>query len=384
MNEKKPGRPRKSDYTRTDAENEELDNLFSDISQSYTVKVYRQDPEWCAGYCGSFHLGAGKSLSPEEVKNRFGGRMYDLVVYDPTRGGIARKRTIMIDDVPRREGAEMRRDGTVMDGKSSAQQKTQNPLDALMDMPLPPALKRQVAAYYVGIPDDAKPQNNHTDFLQQQMMMDMMNQSRQAQMHMMQQQFDMAKRMMDAMREMDESRKPRDPMHDVNTTIKLMREINGIKSELGVQNGSLAGQVLETTVPLIETALTEYLAYKKMQAQAQLMTPRQPQIPALPIRDIAPKTTDDPLLNVKQLAQQYKKMDSATQRELMNAFLGAMDEPPEIVANSMPYDTIEADMLTDEDRLILYDKHNTEAHNMADSQHATSADHNDQDDRAGD
>lgn len=405
-----PGRPRKSDSYRTDQENEELDNLFADIDQSYTVKVYRQEPEWCAGYLGCFHMGPGKSVSPEEIKNRFGGRTFELVVYDPTRGGIARRRTMMIDDMPRREGEILKRDGTTEKASEAAPAQQHHPLDSVMNSHLPPHIKKAAIDYYAGIqPQEqqrkADPQDN---FYQQQMMMDMMNQSRQAQMTMMQQQFDMQKRMMDAMREMDESRKPKDPMNDVNTTIKLMREINGIKTELGVGgNESLASQVLETTVPLVETALTEYLGYKRMQAQAQLAAQQNTQQnrPPLPARRPSPPEgvpliaqAPDPLKQAQQMAEMYRNLPPHEQTAVMNAFIGALEGPTDDIngddldhhqniATPLESDTIGdvGEILSVEDQALLNGhKNQNEGGDVSYSEHAASAHNNDQADREGD
>lgn len=410
---KGPGRPKKDD--RTPDEERHLDMLFSDIDQSFTVKVYRHDPEWCAGYLGCFHVGAGKGISIEEVKNRFGGRRIELITYDPTRGSIARKKTIMIDDVPRREGDILKRDGTTVE--SGEQQKQSgfsggHPLEMLHKLNLPPHLARQAYAYYLGTPEpqqETKKSDGTGEMFQQQMMMDMMNQARQSQMTMMQQQFDMQKRMMEAMREMEDSKKPRDPMGEVNTTIKLMREINGIKSELGVGgNDSLASQVLETTVPLVETALTEYLGYKRMQAQAEVqknmavqdnkppLPPRVTSAPAMP--QIPESSPVSPVQQAEQMAAMYKNLPPQEQSAVMNAFIGTLEGPNTLdyqeeidqnqnIATQLEYDTIDnaQEILTDEDRELLNgDSNHNEGGHISDRQHATPADNNNQAYRTGD
>lgn len=405
INKRRPGRPKKDD--RTEEENNDLDMLFSDINQSYTVKVYRHDPEWCAGYVGSFHMGAGKCVSIEEIKNRFGGRRLELVTYDPTRGSIARKKTILIDDMPKREGEILKRDGTTEQASVQNSSTEPHPLEVISRLNLPPHIARQAMAYHLGTPEqptDTKKPDTGSDMFQQQMMMDMMSQARQSQMTMMQQQFEMQKTMMGAMREMEDSKKPRDALGEVNNTISLMREINGIKTELGVGgNTSLASQVLETTVPLVEHALTEYLGYKRIQAQAQAQKNTQVQDlkPELPSRNATrqiPVGVEPTLSAVQQateMAKMYKTLPPKEQTAVMNAFIGSLEGPNNIetplemgynqnIATKLESDRIEDDddILTDEDRILLNGHTNAdEGRDIPNEQYPASIDNNDQIDR---
>jgi hypothetical protein len=411
-----PGRPPKNESVQEKEEREDLESIFSDLTTTYNVKVYRQEPEWCSGYMGQFHVGVGRTLSIEEIKHRYGGRVFELRVYTPLKGGIAKRTTIVIDDVPRRDGFEINRDGTTNKGGAQTEPagkvEHEDPLDELLNLPLPPKLKRKLTLLQMGLDEPTEQKQAPVDTLQsqmqiQQMMMEMMNQSRQSQMQMAQQQFEMHKNMMQARQELEASAKPKDPMGDVNNVISLVREINGIKAELGgAENQGLASQVLEQTVPLVESALTEFLSYKKLQAQNELKRSQtiQNNAPVLPVRtapaqtmpQIAPPSpASDPIRMAEQMAETYASLDPETQKAVMMAFVGRVEQkeadPPDenqnIVSNpgNDIIEGVDDSVLDAEDRAILDGyKNENEAGNVQNSEHAATIEENDPPDRQGD
>jgi hypothetical protein len=415
MNEKRgPGRPPKETKEEKD-EREDLENIFSDLTTTYTVKVYREEPEWCSGYMGQFHIGVGRSLSIEEIKHRYGGRVFELRVYTPLKGGIATRKTIVIDDVPRREGFEINRDGTTIKPNAvepvtdKAAREDEDPFDEILQLALPAKMKRKLMLLQLGMNEPTpEPRQAPVDTLQsqmqiQQMMMEMMNQSRQSQMQMAQQQFEMHKNMMQTRQELEASAKPKDPMGDVNNVISLVREINGIKAELGgSDHQSLASQVLEQTVPLVESALTEFLSYKKLQAQndlkrSQNIANNAPQLPqrGAPVQSLPriapPPTVSDPIKMAEQMAEMYASLDPDSQRAVMMAFVGKVEQKEAFQADSHEnivsntgndiLESVNDSVLDDEDRAILNGYNANETDNIQDREHAGTIEDDDPPDR---
>ena len=401
------GRPRKEDQQIK--ETEDLESIFSDMEQTYTVKVYRTEPEWCAGYLGQFHIAVGRVLTPEEVRNRFGGRVFDLRVYSGSGPGIKKRHMLVIDDVPRRDGREILRDGSLA-GTASRPTESKDDIgifESIKNLNLPPHLQRQALLYQLGMLDEEPERNPNKgisqDLMLQQMMMDMMNQSRQAQMQMTQQQFDMHKNMMQARQDLENSAKPKDPMGDVNHVIKLVREINGIKSELGgAETDSLAGRVLENTMPLVESFLSEFMSFKKLQAQTELQRVKttQQNKPELPSRQraAAPElpapnkanTQNDPKSMALEMARMYAGLSPEEQSEVMQAFMGGLDDVEQsqqnIVQESSPViiDDVGDDFLSEDDRRILNGDDQDQTGDIQNSEYAGTAQTDNQTDRPGD
>lgn len=350
-----PGRPRKiqtaSDH---DEDKRDLEEILADLESNATVKVHRTDPEWASGYCGQFYIAQGRSLTTEEIKNRFGGRILQITIHGPN-GKYVKRQTIVIDDVPRREGRPIQRDGTVIDASGKTADKSKHPLESILALGLPPHLTKQISNYYLG--GDAYPNGDNrqqTGFQDmfgavqmQKALMDMMNQSNTAQMQMMQSQFEMQKSIMHARRDFEESAKPKDPLGEVNNIIRVFRELNGIKSELGGPPESMTGQILENTMPMVETLLTEYLSYMKMKAQAEISRPIQAQAapPSLPIRQAIPSVMvatqpNDAAGMARQMAKMYMGLNSEEKKEVNLIFLQAMNE----MDNSSENEPIENNM----------------------------------------
>jgi hypothetical protein len=373
-----PGRPRLNEKKNDEENDAEL--IFKNIPHAYTVKVYRLEPEWCDGYAGQYNVGANRELSLEELKNRFGGSKFDLVVYNPGVGGILKRCQVHIDDFPRREGKILNRDGTTQDTPASTPIQSQaNPIEKLMSLGLPPHLQKQATSFLLGTPEQVPeqiPQSNATaDLMMQKMIMDMMNQSSRAQMEMMQQQMEMRQSMLRFQRDMEESAKPKNPLGDMDNMIKVIRELNGFKNELGGnENRPIAAQLIESVVPLVEGGFSEFLNYKKIQAQTDLARTMKTQNdrPGLPPRQTTePRLSSavpDPVEMAQEMGRAYKSMPLEKQNELMQVFLTAVESETDnnieennpkntsnqYVAPNPESDTISLDdVLSDEDRAIL-------------------------------
>lgn len=344
-----PGRPPKNKDDDEQEDRRDLEDILSELPSNARVKVYRMDPEWCSGYLGQFYIAQNKTLTTEEIKNRFGGRVLQLDVHGPN-GKYVKRKTIVIDDIPRRDGKPVLRDGTLADAIDS--KKATHPLETMMGWGLPPNLAKQISNYYLGAGEDPKPaQNgNYAEMAGamglQKIMMDMMAQSNQSNMQMMQFQFEMQKNMMTARQDFEKNSKPKDPLGDVTSMIQVFRELNGMKQEFGGPPESMASQIIENTMPMFETIASEYMAYLKMKAQAEasrpIPAPTPP--PALPQRQPAapqaaalPKTgptgndntatAPNPAYIAQQMAQMYKNLPQDDKTTALRAFMQAMDEP---------------------------------------------------------
>jgi len=390
-------------------ERDDLDSIFGDLTTAYTVKVYRNDPDWCSGFLGEFHVGVGRSLSIQEVKNRFGGRVFDLRVYSGVRGGIAKRTTIVIDDVPRRDGLEINRDGTTKQKEPANTPKetiesSADPFEEIFSLNASPQLKRKLLMMQMGINGFAQPEQpkqDHNERLKgemqlQQMMMEMQNQARQSSMQMMQQQFEMNKTMMQTRRELEDSATKPNPLNDVDKMIALVSKINGIKGELGGGHESLAGQVLEQTVPLIESAMMEFLSYKKLVAQNELkkstFQQRPPQVdlpPRLPVATPQAAPGNSPKEMAAQMAKMYAGLSPQEQSEVMQTFMGYLEEPSEsneIIETNVSNDIIEDEneMLSDEDKALLNGNNENEAGNFSNIEYTGTTEDDDPPDRSSD
>jgi hypothetical protein len=396
-------------------EREDLDNIFSDLTTAYTVKVYRNEPDWCSGFLGEFHIGVGRKLSIQEVKNRFGGRVFDLRVYSHVRAGILKRSTLVIDDVPRREGLEINRDGTtkqvtpVTPTESTEKSNTEDPIDAILALNIPKDMRRKLLLMQMGLggmefgmgaPQQQPQEKMQHELTMQQMVMDMQNQARQSQMQMMQQQFEMHRTMMQTKQELEKSATPPNPINDMDNLLQMFGKIQSIKSELGGSSEGLAGQVLEQTVPLIESAMHEFLAYKKLVAQNEIaktqnMRQERPELPARvvnkdnPIRMLKESDTSNPVEMAKQMAQTYMGLPPDQQSEVMQAFMQHLEEPQQTneIIETIPDDGIlddESDMLSEEDRRLLDGNNENETGGFQDREHAGTVENDDPTDRPGD
>lgn len=379
---------------------DELDDFLADCGEgTITVRVTRLDPPM--GYCGEFFVTESSPLTLRELKRRFGGRVFQLNTRS-SNGQIRKQKTISIDDVPRREGFEILPDGSTMRPGETPQPKEEKEpdlLSALVQAHVPPDVMRRILPYALGygmMPEPQQPkqekQQNAYELIQQQQIMEMMN-------NQLRQQMEFQREMQKLRRENDENQSPKNPYSEMEMIFKMMREIQGFKSELGGEH-NLASEALASTMELAQNGLAEYLALKKLQAQGEIARNATMQQSAreLPQRSPAPqldqprviKQENDPVKTARDMGAMFRSLDGATQQKVLNAFLG--DEPatnPVNIENIDDSDTIEneGEFLNAEDREILNgdaDPNENEADHISDSEHTAPAHDHDPVNRAGD
>jgi hypothetical protein len=379
---------------------EELEDLFSDVSGTVTVKIERLEPEWCSGYCGIFHVTAGKPLRLEEVRQRFGGRVFQMTAKD-SGGKYVKKKVLRIDDVPRRENVVINRDGTTDAQTQKKEVETDlDPFIALLRSGLPPAVIRKMVPSLLGMDYEPKKEAKETsqmEMLQTQMVMDMMNSNRTAQMEATRQAMEMQREMQRQRAEMNQNVKPADALGDVNHVVKLLRELNSMKSEFGGGGESATSEVLQNTMPLLETLVSEFISLKKLQAQAEIskigvFSSDRPALPSRTPKSVnsAPKVISDkkdPVQLAREMGAMFRGLDDDLRQRALNAFLGQEEEEnmEENAVNDILDD--EEQFLTTEDQELLDreepDNHSDETDHISDSGHARSAIENDPPDRSG-
>jgi hypothetical protein len=380
---------------------DELDELMEGLGDgTLIVKCSRLDPP--LGYCGDFFVTQANPITLKEIKRRFGGRVFQLNTRS-SNGKIRKQKTITIDDVPKREGIEILPDGSNAPAHGAAapeKKEESSALETVMNAGLPPKVLKTVLPYLVGLggilPDEQQqaPQSRYAqniEMMQQQAMMEMMN----AQMR---QNMEFQREMQSFKREQANEEKPKNPFGDMEMIFKMMREIQGFKSEIGGE-GNLASTALQSTIGLMENGLSEYLSLKKLQIQAEIAKGNSmaQEATALPKRSTAPQLSEPRVINegknpvqlASEMGQMFRQLDDATKQDVLNAFLGQGPDNSENIEESYDDDTIEneGEFLNAEDERILNgdtDPDEYEGDHVSDSQHATPVDDNHQTDRQGD
>jgi hypothetical protein len=377
---------------------DELDDFMEGLGDgTITVKCTRLDPP--LGYCGDFFVTKNNPLTLKEVKRRFGGRVFQLNSRS-SNGQMRKQKTVSIDDVPKREGIEISPDGTPVRQNEPEKQKTEEPdaLSVVMKSGLPPNVLRQIIPYLVGlggfpVQEERKPQQggNTFELMQQQAIMDMMNNQMRAQL-------EFQKDMQRQRREMEESQKPKNPYSDMEMVFKMLREIQGFKSELG-GGENLAADALQSAVGLAETGLSEFLSIKKLQMQAELakLAPAGEAPRSLPTRSAGRqldsprviKQENDPVQLARQMGEMFRQLTDEERQAAMAAFLRTESlQDSENIENDYDNDTIdpEGEFLDAEDQEIMNsagNNHQDETDHFSDGEHAAPADNHNPADRQG-
>lgn len=351
----------------------DMETLFREINHAYQVKVYRNEPEWCCGYLGYFYKGAKKGLTMEEIKNRFGGRQFQLTVYHPSKGGILSSRTVVIDDVPRREGLILNRDLTtqspVQHPATTEQPETgTGPIDQILNMGLPTKLQNEIIGYLTGRPEyshsmQQHPQQGQSPFEMAVMkqILDMMQAQTNAQINVMRQQYDMHSTMMRDKRDFEERERPKSPLNDVNDMIKMIQAFNTVQTEMRGHGGaeqSIGSQLIEQLVPLADNVFSEYMASKRLSMQNQFQTTATAVAPSPPeLQSRRPEAGQlpgerDPITQAREMARMYRSLPPEEQNSVMQTFLGVMNDDENVAeVENVPESGI---LVDDEDREILY------------------------------
>lgn len=89
-------------YSEKEAE-EDLNNLFSEMTEGYKVQIRRIEPEWCDGLLGTFEWDASEPISMDWVERKFGGRKLKITILG-IKNEYRRTRTIKLASEPRRDG----------------------------------------------------------------------------------------------------------------------------------------------------------------------------------------------------------------------------------------------------------------------------------------
>jgi hypothetical protein len=407
----------------------ELEDLFKDIDGTLIVKVDRLEPEYAEGYCGKFNVTAGKPLTLEMIKTRFGGRTFKVVARD-SGGKYKQQKVISISGLPRDEGRVINRDGSLQpegvseqSGNSPTAAKTGfgniDKLETIAGLSVSPKAKRMLLAEILGVSIDDKKNES-----QSQSVIDMMNiqammkfqqdmdeskqRQREADLRYERSFQEMRREEMAWRREIGEGQKPKDTFGGLQDMIKVFREMNGFKEELGAAgNEGIAQTLISSTIPMMENMMAEFMKLQQMKLQLSLQAPGQtptnagppPELPArvsTPRANTSLRVVDDSVLDDDQELEQFarrfgtvfKKMDPEKRQRMMNAFL----QGEQNIDRNPDNDTIETDdiddieLLSDEDRELLdhdVEDQQDENDHVSDSKHARSTDDNDPDNSEG-
>jgi hypothetical protein len=355
------GRPKKNNWTSEILGDMELDEIFTEIPKDFMIKVHRQEPEWCAGYLGTIHFEPDKPFSIDKLKEKFGGGLFILRIVDEQHKYRGQK-TVRIADVPRENFQELEPDFLTLNGaqrRSAARGGSKDnsqafsPFGAGFAMPpgIPPEMQRKLMRWYLmGDEGDKKSEKSTTaELMQQKMVMDMMQAQSNHQMQMQRFQLEYQREL----EKMSRSREPQEPLSDVQQTISLLRELNGMKNEFGGSD-HVATEIVSQTAPILETALTELIALQKLKVQSEIAKAKTGQPPARPLparaaprpapppqqktvqntppigQTVSPPTVSQPLngtgRNPLQIAREmgeiYRRMGDADQQAILTAFMG--------------------------------------------------------------
>jgi hypothetical protein len=383
--ENKRGRPPKLDLTQEICEKQELDTILGQLPSGYLILVHREEPQWCKGYLGKLYCD-NENLDLDSIRDNFGGKVLSLRFVN-AQGKMRGTKRVTFPDPPRRDGRVILED-EYSRRPEAADAKSNSPGSGGFIPPgMPPHLAAQLAAFYAGFPlpppTPAAPPTNPLDVMQAQQIMNLMNSQMVAQQELARANMAHMKEMEQIRRDAEDERERRrrrqdtdkEPLGELDTAIKLIRELNGIKSELGSTDTTSA--IIQNTAPIIQDAVTELIDLYKMKAQAEIAQHTRREAPPLPARSLpavvsaprsAPITTPkpgngktDPVELAKQLRQFYDGLSPNEQTEVMQAFLGQSEDPAEYDQPEQILDPVipeihnesGSQVLSDEDRALL-------------------------------
>lgn len=372
------GRPKKIDPT----DQNEIEDLLAQLPSDYRVMIDRIEPEYCHGYLGKFFIGAGTGVSMDEIKRRWGGRVFKLRIFDE-KGKLAKTRTISIDEQPRREGKLIRPDGTTEDYDTKKTEsndiKKTDVFAQIINSNLPDHLKQMYLSHMTGAPvfGGFQQREPEKDLHVYQLISDMMSSNRESQNAMAKANLELMDSIFEMKRKNMAASAPADPINQLNQTIELVRAMNGVQSELRPQGESnVTSQLIDTSIPMLQNAFSEYIQYKKaaMQLELQKNIAIQNNKPPMPHR-IAPTndmprissgTASTPIDQAREMAKLFRTMSPEDQSAVMSEFFATLenenfDDDDENDDNNMEniepgqnFDTMEnIDVLPAEDRAIL-------------------------------
>lgn len=448
------GRPKKNKWTSEILSQMEIDEIFTEIPRDYMIKVNRTEPEWCAGYLGTIHFEPDKPFSVDKLKERYGGGLFVLRIVDEQHKYRGQK-TVRIAAVPKEDYEDVPPDFLTLGGAQRRAQAKGKGGDQAFNMfggfnvpGLPPEVQRRLMRWYL-LGDEgnetkkSEKANSTAEIMQQKLMMEMMQSQSAHQMAMQRHQLEYEREL----QKMRKGQEQQEPLGDVQQTIALLRELNGMKSEFGGSE-HVATEIVSQTAPILETALTELIALQKLKVQGELAKVKasQPAPRPLPARSApprpappspqprtAPQTAQtntggghpvsppvtqplngsgrNPLQLAREMGEIFRRMDDEQQQSIIMAFMGDSEETDveneeyideeeqtgnnnsDTVMSADDMDTA-ADLLDDEDRAVLEsddetdestgDDINDEAGHVPDGVDTGTAQDNDPTDRSSD
>jgi len=330
------------------ANNETIEQIFSELPTGHIIKVYRTEPTWCKGYLEEIVISDDENFSIEELKRKWGGKTFQLKVMN--NGRYVTNKTVRIADIPRdnyqpldpayAETGNLHRNenGQFQRGR---QDENRDPLNEFE------RFARMAQTFGWTPPNQAhRPPETEADIMAKKMVLDMMNAQSQQQMEMMRANMENQREMARWRREMADSDKPKEPLSDVKQTIVLLRELNGMKSEFG-GDANPTTEIIQNAAPILETAVQELIELQKLKLQAELarvsheqnsappLATRQPTEAARLAGDDAPRLASggngkaDPVALARDMGDIYKALSPEDQRRVLSAFLGKVEETDE-------------------------------------------------------
>jgi hypothetical protein len=389
---KGPGRPPNVNFNQDFVEKQDIENIFATVPAGYAIQVHREEPDWCKGYLGKIFCSAEEPINLDMLKNKFGGSVLNLRFVNAQQKFKGSKRVIF-PDPPKRDGRVIREGDLLgVEQRQDNQHHNPGPGGGYIPPGLPPQLAAQLAAFYAGYPiqpPQPEQRQNPLEALQATQIMNMMNAQMDAQQQLMKNNMDHMREMEKIRRESEDERERRrrqlerdkpEPMSELQGTIAIIRELNGIKSELGDTNTTT--EIISHSAPIVENAIAEIIELQKMKLQSEMARNMGSHPPPLPPRQTADHTSQvrhdmsypqkngngktDPVELARQLRAAYDGLSTEDQTAVMSAFLDGSDQedeteqvldqigtkPQNIVGITNPSTM---DLLSDEDREILAD-----------------------------
>lgn len=423
---KGPGRPANVNFNQDFVEKQDIENIFATVPAGYAIQVHREEPEWCKGYLGKIFCSAEEPINLDMLKNKFGGSVLNLRFVNAQQKFKGSKRVIF-PDPPKRDGRVIR-EGDLL-GVERQDNNPIGPAPGYIPPGCPPHLAAQLAAFYAGFPLQAfqapqEPKQNPLEAMQATQIMNMMNAQMQAQQELMKNNMAHMREMEKIRRDSEDERQRRqqqydrnrpEPMGELSSTIAIIRELNGIKSELGATDTT--AEIISHGAPIIQDAIAELVELQKMKIQAEMaskMGGNRGAAPPLPPRT-APQTnhsisvvghpvstpskkgngTTDPVELARQLRAAYDGLTTEQQTAVMSAFLNANDAEDETEQNLDHFDSESQNMieildhssdglLSDEDRELLEHDQSNHSEEIQDGEHPRPTETDDQSDRSSD
>ena len=67
---RKAGR-KKTEWDEAAIDARDMETLFAEIPNGFTVRIYRREPSWCAGLCGEMFKDADAPISVSDIQARY-------------------------------------------------------------------------------------------------------------------------------------------------------------------------------------------------------------------------------------------------------------------------------------------------------------------------